>query len=543
MNQDKEGSRRERRPAEGGERKPPAGGTERKRPSGPADSGRTAPRTPDRAGKPSGSRPPGAGRSGDARASGSTGTGSGNRRPSGPTGAPGETRRGSGGAAGSKGQARPAGRPPAGRSGAQGTQNGRTGTGGSGATGQHNVRPGTAGNGNRRPPAGQAPVRNSAGPQGNRGTGNGRGGKRKKKSIWQKFKEMSGGRKALIITMIVLLVLILTVVIGGYLIINGYIKKTNYVDDKDVTIVASLPEGADNDGTDPDLGEEADPDVIASLNEQLNNMNGQEAVSSDYVYNLLLIGVDRRDTSWAGNSDAMLLVSINSRAKKIFVTSLMRDTYVSIPGIGNKKLNAAHAHGAGPLLVQTVTQNFKVNVDRYARVDFNGLTSIIDQLGGIPMTLSDAEAKVANDYIREMNGLNGRPANENLLNGGGDLYLNGIQATAYARIRYVGNADWGRTERQRKVLEAMIGRVKSAGIGALPGLANSILPLVTHNVPDGEIWGKIAQAPEIMGYEIVMDRIPYDGMYTSQNIGGQGMLVPDWPATVSRLQSTIYATE
>ena len=83
------------------------------------------------------------------------------------------------------------------------------------------------------------------------------------------------------------------------------------------------------------------------------------------------------------------------------------------------------------------------------------------------------------------------------------LYLNGIQATAYARIRYVGNADWGRTERQRKVLEAMIGRVKSAGIGALPGLANSILPLVTHNVPDGEIWGKIAQAPEIMGYEIV----------------------------------------
>ena len=66
---------------------------------------------------------------------------------------------------------------------------------------------------------------------------------------------------------------------------------------------------------------------------------------------------------------------------------------------------------------------------------------------------------------------------------------------------------------------------------------------MTHNVPDGEIWGKIAQAPEIMGYEIVMDRIPYDGMYTSQNIGGQGMLVPDWPATVSRLQSTIYATE
>ena len=391
---------------------------------------------------------------------------------------------------------------------------------------------GTQGRPAGKRPAGSAPER-TAGGSGVR--------RKKKKSIWQKFKELSGGRKALIISLIVLLVLILTVVVGGYLVVNGFIQKMNYVPDEDITVAESLPVEAEEGET--AAGESLSAEELAALDQEIqNNIAQGNILNEDFVYNILLIGVDRRDTSWAGNSDAMMLVSINSQAKKIFITSLMRDTYVNIPGIGNKKLNAAHAHGAGPLLVQTVTQNFRVQVDRYASVDFNSLTSIIDQLGGIPMEVSDAEANIANNYIREMNRLQGRPENENLLSGGGNLHLNGVQATAYARIRYVGNADWERTERQRKVLSAIINSIKNAGVTALPGIANNILPLVTHNIPDSEIWGKIAQAPEIMGYEIVMDRIPYDGLYTIQNIGGQGMLVPNWSETVARLQSTIYAT-
>ena len=98
----------------------------------------------------------------------------------------------------------------------------------------------------------------------------------------------------------------------------------------------------------------------------------------------------------------MILMSLNYEKKQISMISLMRDTYVNIPGIGMRKLNAAHANGAGPLLLETVTQNYKVQVDRYVSVDFNSMIDIIDKLGGVELTLSDDEVRVANNYITEM---------------------------------------------------------------------------------------------------------------------------------------------
>ena len=99
------------------------------------------------------------------------------------------------------------------------------------------------------------------------------------------------------------------------------------------------------------------------MERQLMDFSEAEPITNDGdVYNVLLVGVDRRDTSWAGNSDSMILMSLNYEKKQISMISLMRDTYVNIPGIGMRKLNAAHANGAGPLLLETVTENFKVQV-------------------------------------------------------------------------------------------------------------------------------------------------------------------------------------
>ena len=122
--------------------------------------------------------------------------------------------------------------------------------------------------------------------------------------------------------------------------------------------------------------------------------------SSDYqnadgIYNLLLIGVDRRDDSWYGNSDTMVLVSFNDNKKQICLTSFLRDLVADIPQVGIRKLNAACAYGGPKLLTATMRDNYAVDIDNYAMVDFDSAESVIDALGGVDVKLSAEEAAYA----------------------------------------------------------------------------------------------------------------------------------------------------
>ena len=273
----------------------------------------------------------------------------------------------------------------------------------------------------------------------------------------------------------------------------------------------------------------------------MKELSEAEPVTNDGdVYNVLLVGVDRRDTSWAGNSDTMILMSLNYEKKQISMISLMRDTYVDIPGIGMRKLNAAHANGAGPLLLETVTQNYKIQVDRYVSVDFNSLIDIIDKIGGVELTLSSEEVRVANNYIKEMCGLRDLDPTSYFFIQEGTKNCSGIQAVAYARIRYVGNADYERTERQRTVLTKIMEELKDMSVTQLYGFAQDVLPLVTHNIPESEMWNLLAKAPELFQYTLVKDRIPYDGMFRVIYVNRQDMLVPDWEETIAKLKETLY---
>lgn len=267
---------------------------------------------------------------------------------------------------------------------------------------------------------------------------------------------------------------------------------------------------------------------------QIKKISEEEAAGT---YNLLLLGVDRRDEDWYGNSDSIILVTVNYDAKKIFLTSFMRDLYAEIPDRGVMKLNVAHAIGGGPLIVETLENTYGVAIDNYARVDFNSMTDIIDALGGVDIEMSDEEAKSANKSIKEMCKLQGKKYKKNKLKSGGKLHLNGIQAVAYSRIRKVGNSDYERTERQRKVLTEMIKNAKSLKFREISQLLNQVLPLITHNVDQLTMVKLIAGLPEMMEYEIVTDRVPYDGMYHSQG----ELLVPDLEETVAKLQETLYA--
>lgn len=282
-------------------------------------------------------------------------------------------------------------------------------------------------------------------------------------------------------------------------------------------------------------------DEEAAVPEELTEYLTEESAAIDGdVYNVLLIGVDRRDDSWAGNSDSMILLSINREKKQLSLISLMRDTYVEIPEIGMDKLNAAHAYGAGPLLVETVSQNFEIDVDRYVRVDFEGMINIIDRIGKMQISMTDDEVIVANDYIRAMCDSLDRDPEDYLIPEGGTIECDGMRAVAYARIRYVGNYDYQRTERQRLIMTNLIQELSDMNLFEIYDTALDILPLVTHNIPESEIWSLLLQATELFDYTIVQDRIPYDGLFENQKINEQDVLVPEWEETIERLKDTIY---
>ena len=337
-------------------------------------------------------------------------------------------------------------------------------------------------------------------------------GKKKKKFGW-------------VNVLTILLVVVLIVLVGVYAVINHYYNKSNYVSDDKITI---------NKSTEVETEEETD----ALQSEITNETQDIEIPNSSDVYNILLIGVDRRDKSWYGNSDSMILMSINKDTKEIHMTSFMRDLYANIPDVGVKKLNAACAYGGGPLVVRTIEDNYKLPIDNYASVDFDAMIDIIDDIGGIELSPSAEEVRVANHYVNEMCKLRNVDASAHQYTTSGDQHVDGYQAVAYARIRYVGNSDYQRTERQREVLSKMMQKMKSASVTELTSLADTILPSVTHNIDQSTLMTLIGELPTILSYHIVQSRVPYDDLYSSKG----EMLVPDFSATIARLQTEIYGS-
>lgn len=208
---------------------------------------------------------------------------------------------------------------------------------------------------------------------------------------------------------------------------------------------------------------------------------------------------------------------------------------------GYDKINRANAVAGPEFLLDIIEGNFKIKVDDYILVDFYSLIDIIDILGGIPMTLTDAEAEAANNYIRDMDFDRGVSDWEtaNVLTGGGDLILNGVQAVGYSRERQTAGSDFNRTSRQRAVIEQIIVKAKKMSVTQLNDLANSILPKVYTNMSESEILGMVADAVTYLGYDLEQYRVPFDNMYESVN----GNLLPDYEATNQKLQDIIFATE
>lgn len=217
-------------------------------------------------------------------------------------------------------------------------------------------------------------------------------------------------------------------------------------------------------------------------------LNKTNYKSEDGITNILLVGTDGRTASEAARSDSMMILTIDNKHKSLKLTSLARDTYVSIPGHDDAKLNAAFAYGGIGLLIDTIESNFKLDIQNYAIVNFFSFMDIVDTLGGVVVDVKSSEISELNKFITECYELNKNPKKGDIeyINNSGSQKLNGYQALAYGRIRKNDSA-LERDRRQRALIEGMMSGVKSLSVTKYPDLLNSILPYIKTNMKPTEM--------------------------------------------------------
>ena len=264
-----------------------------------------------------------------------------------------------------------------------------------------------------------------------------------------------------------------------------------------------------------------------------------EPLRKESVINILLIGNDSRSEGEDGRSDAMILLSISDKTKKIHMTSLLRDMYVKIPGYDDNRLNAAYSYGGAELLMATIEANFDIEINRYVQVNFQAFAGVVDAVGGVDLELSNEEVKWVNAYLDEYNILEERTAGTDYLqeNLQGMIHLNGPQALAYCRNRYIGN-DFGRTERQRKVLNAMMERAPWVLLHL--DEVTDVFNNVSTNLTQSECLLLSGQLGKFLEYEIVQESIPLEDTYSNASIRGMAVLEVDFEVNNEYIRTQIY---
>lgn len=269
-----------------------------------------------------------------------------------------------------------------------------------------------------------------------------------------------------------------------------------------------------------------------------------EPMKEDGITNILLIGNDSRNKDNEGRSDAMILLSISDKTKTITMTSLLRDMYVDIPGHKSNRLNAAYSAGGPELLMETIEQSLDIKIHRYATVNFQAFANLVDAVGGVDLELTNEEVQYVNGYLVEYNMLEERPEGTDYLDesASGMIHLNGPQALAYTRNRFIGT-DFGRTERQRKVLSAVMQKAPAALATNSKELINGLFPNLTTNLTQGESFKLSLDVTKFLTYEQVQLVVPAEGTYKNASIRGMSVLEVDFDANKKILKEALYGQE
>lgn len=246
-----------------------------------------------------------------------------------------------------------------------------------------------------------------------------------------------------------------------------------------------------------------------------------ERVEDTGVINIALFGLDARSVKERSRSDSMIVLSIDKKNKKVKMTSLMRDMYVNIPGRGGDRLNHAYAYGGPALAIKTINSNFGLDIKDFITINFWGLEDVIDTLGGVQIDIKPYEAKALG--LKE-----------------GPQILNGKQALAYSRLRYYGNGDYERTERQRRILNEIFKNVSVLSYNEVVKVIEKLLPHVQTSLSNMQIISLAKDVYDFKAESIEQYRLPVDGTFTSQRIRGMAVLVPNIEENRNKLKNFIY---
>ena len=297
---------------------------------------------------------------------------------------------------------------------------------------------------------------------------------------------------------------------------------------------------------------------IAGLTEdqmvQVTDLAVNTSLSPEWQ-NILLLGVDQRIQGESCRSDTMIICSINTETSEVKLTSLMRDMAVEFTDLGANngtyRLNAANYFGGPEMTMRTINQLLGMNIEKYVMVNFTGFTQICEALGGVEMDITEAEKDQINHnvwsqlQIAHENGWdesNLTATNEYLGDDeyGENVHLNGRQALAYARIRKI-DSDWERTNRQRKVLVAMMEKMRGTNAMQLLQLGMTLQQYVETNMTLEEI---INTADKVLnsgldGAETMV--LPVTDTYVQETRNNQSMFYDiDWTTNARELQNFIY---
>ncbi|MEE1101663.1 MAG: LCP family protein [Agathobacter sp.] len=257
--------------------------------------------------------------------------------------------------------------------------------------------------------------------------------------------------------------------------------------------------------------------------------------------NIALMGLDNRSNgTWeAGNSDTIIVASINNETKDVQLISIYRDTYLSVGNGKFRKANAAYANGGAKQTVQMLNSNLDLDIKEYICVDWKAVVDAIDALGGVEIEVTKAEVDEINYLLPEIDGTTGYRTDR--ISGTGKMTLNGTQACAYARIRSTAGDDFLRASRQRIVLQAMLDKAKSSNLSELTEMCSSIFGQISTSLKVNEI---IALASHVAEYNIVSTTgFPYELITMNLSKTGDTIIPADLATNVQKLHEYMFAAE
>lgn len=246
------------------------------------------------------------------------------------------------------------------------------------------------------------------------------------------------------------------------------------------------------------------------------------------IENILLIGLDGTNDKLPKRSDTMIILTIDKLNKSLKLTSLARDTLVKIPGRGEEKLTHAYAYGQEELLMQTINENFDLDIKDYAVVNFKSFIDIVDIIGGVDINVNEKEIHHLNEVIKECYEVNhDNTKNIEYITSSGNHNLNGYQALAYARIRKLDTI-YKRDERQRLILTNIAHKLSDVSISKYPQIAKSILRHIKVNIAFNKIIDLAFIAHELASYDISQLEFPISEYREEGRIGEKGTYVVKW---------------